>query len=61
VAGVLVGVFIAATAPNAIDIEQLPEHTANVQNGERMFWAGGCASCHAKGDAKGDEKLLLSG
>lgn len=29
--------------------------------GERIFWAGGCGSCHAKKLAKGDEKLQLAG
>jgi len=29
--------------------------------GERMFWAGGCASCHARPDAKGDALLELAG
>lgn len=30
-------------------------------NGERIFWASGCASCHAKKGAKEAEKLLLGG
>ena len=30
-------------------------------NGERMFLAGGCASCHAAPGAKGDDKLELGG
>lgn len=29
--------------------------------GELVFWAGGCASCHAAPGAKGEAKLLLSG
>ncbi len=29
--------------------------------GERIFWAGGCGSCHAKDNAQGDEKLKLGG
>jgi len=29
--------------------------------GERVFLAGGCASCHAAEDAEGPEKLVLSG
>lgn len=32
-----------------------------IANGERIFWASGCASCHAKKGAEGDEKLLLGG
>ena len=30
-------------------------------NGERIFYAGGCTSCHAAPGAKGDEKLKLAG
>ena len=29
--------------------------------GERMFWAGGCASCHAAKGAKGEAKKSLGG
>lgn len=31
------------------------------EHGETVFWAGGCASCHADPDAKGEDKLILSG
>lgn len=30
-------------------------------HGETIFWAAGCASCHAAPKAKGDEKLKLGG
>lgn len=33
----------------------------DIANGERVFWAGGCASCHAAPGAKDDSKLVLSG
>lgn len=29
--------------------------------GERIFWAGGCASCHARPGADGDARLELAG
>lgn len=29
--------------------------------GERLFWAGGCGSCHAEKGAKGDDKKKLGG
>lgn len=35
--------------------------TGDAAQGETVFWAGGCASCHADPDAKGDAKLILSG
>ena len=34
---------------------------ADAQRGERMFWTGGCTSCHAAPGAQGDDKLVLSG
>nr|WP_276562319.1 cytochrome c [Hoeflea prorocentri] len=33
----------------------------DLANGEMMFWAGGCASCHAAPGARDDDKLVLSG
>ncbi len=35
--------------------------TPNLANGEQIFWAGGCVSCHAAPGAEGDAKLVLSG
>jgi mono/diheme cytochrome c family protein len=53
------------TMPSTIKPEELPEHTPDSTAGERVFWAGGCASCHAtpvQGErAKGDDRLLLGG
>lgn len=43
--------FWLLTAPRPLDAAALPQgYTADVKNGERMFNAGGCASCHAKPD-----------
>ena len=33
----------------------------DVKNGEMVFWAGGCESCHAAKGAEGDAKLVLLG
>lgn len=33
----------------------------DLANGELVFWAGGCTSCHAPPGAKGEEQLVLSG
>ncbi|MEL7429633.1 MAG: cytochrome c, partial [Pseudomonadota bacterium] len=35
--------------------------SANAKNGEQVFWASGCASCHAADGAAGDDKLRLGG
>ena len=59
-AGVLAVLVLAAwwiTAPSALTVSDLPEHEPDAAAGERIFWAGGCASCHANGE----DKLLLGG
>lgn len=35
------------TAPKEISESEIPEHAADPHAGERVFLAGGCASCHA--------------
>lgn len=64
----LVGVFLLLiavglyfTRPERVDPASVPAHQADLANGERMFWAGGCASCHAAPGATGDDKLVLAG
>lgn len=53
------------TAPSTIAADDLPEHLPDAVAGERVFWAGGCASCHATPvggkRAKGADKLVLGG
>ena len=53
------------TAPSRTAVENLPAHAGDVTLGERVFWAGGCASCHASPvdgkRAQGQDKLLLGG
>lgn len=34
---------------------------ADLENGRRIFFAGGCASCHAAAKSEGDARLVLSG
>jgi mono/diheme cytochrome c family protein len=41
-------VFYVLTMPQRIEAEALPKHVADIGNGERMFHAGGCASCHGE-------------
>lgn len=61
--GVLgLGVFWVLTGSNALSDQQLAGlPVGDAKAGERMFWAGGCASCHAAPGAKGDAKLVLTG
>lgn len=53
------------SSPSSMSAADLPEHTPNAVAGERQFWAGGCASCHATpvdGERpQGAAKLLLGG
>lgn len=53
------------TSPTELSVDDLPPHTSDPLAGERIFWAGGCASCHATPvdgkRAQGESKLLLGG
>ncbi|WP_421725483.1 c-type cytochrome [Bauldia sp.] len=67
VAVLIVIVVIAAvagwllTAPRGLAASDLPDHTPDLANGEYMFWAGGCESCHAPPDASADDLFNLAG
>ncbi len=54
-------VFFYLTLPKQVDASSIPDHQVDLSNGELMFWAGGCSSCHAAPGAKGIDKLILSG
>lgn len=43
------------------DSTELAALTPDPGNGEQVFIASGCASCHAATDAEGDAKLVLAG
>jgi mono/diheme cytochrome c family protein len=60
-AAAAIGGFWLLTAPERYAAVDLPAHAPDVANGERLFWIGGCGSCHAAADAKGDDKRLLVG
>ena len=49
------------TEPVIEVVETSADKSADLENGQLVFWASGCASCHAADGAKGDEKLLLGG
>jgi mono/diheme cytochrome c family protein len=49
------------TAPQPLDAAALPNHPPDLANGERIFYAGGCTSCHAAPGTKGADKLKLAG
>ena len=62
---VLVIAAVWLSSPQTISATDLPDHKPDVNAGEQVFWAGGCASCHATPvngkRARGDDKLLLGG
>ena len=47
------------TAPKAIDTREIKVLSGVRENGERIFYAAGCGSCHLEAD--GPDKLMLSG
>jgi len=47
------------TIPASVPASALGAHNPNVENGRTMFWAGGCASCHAT--PKQEDKTQLGG
>lgn len=53
------GAFWLLTMPRALSAADLPDHAPDVEHGRYMFFAGGCASCHAT--PGGDDPLALAG
>ncbi|UUP18881.1 Fructose dehydrogenase cytochrome subunit [Nitratireductor thuwali] len=55
-------VFWFLTGADGLDARALAAiEPGDAARGERVFWAGGCSSCHARPDAQGDAKLELAG
>lgn len=50
------------SAPKRLNAEEVAAlGTGEATRGERIFWAAGCASCHARPGADGDARLQLAG
>jgi mono/diheme cytochrome c family protein len=49
--------FYILTMPTEVPRETLTPRTANLANGETMFYIGGCASCHATPNRKDPTRL----
>jgi mono/diheme cytochrome c family protein len=56
-----VAVFWIVTRPATSGPEVLAGLEPDLAQGEQVFHAGGCASCHAAEKAEGEAKLILSG
>lgn len=65
IAGVLtflgLAAFVVLTQPRRLPGDALAGTTGNPERGARIFYAGGCAACHAAPDAAGEAKLVLAG
>lgn len=57
----LAALFWFITAPQRLAAANLPAHQPDPANGERIFHAAGCSSCHAAPQARGEDKLTLAG
>jgi len=53
--------FWVVTMPKTLPPDQLATLSGDAIQGEQVFWAAGCASCHMAEGAKGDAVLVLSG
>jgi len=54
-------VFWVITAPRPLPADALAGLAGDAARGESVFWAAGCASCHAAPGAKGEAMLVLAG
>lgn len=54
------GLYVLAR-PKPLAAAAVADLTGDAKHGEQVFWAAGCASCHAAADAKDDAMLVLSG
>ncbi len=61
VAGLSIAVLAWASRPQPLAASQFDGLDGDADRGEQVFWAAGCASCHAADGARGDERLVLAG
>lgn len=54
-------VFWWITRPQVADAQDVAALTGDAERGERIFYAGGCSSCHAVPKSEGDDKFKLGG
>jgi len=57
----VVAVLLLVTRPSGLPAGILPEHVVDVSNGQRLFHAGGCVSCHSSADANSETPVLGGG
>jgi mono/diheme cytochrome c family protein len=47
--------------PSDARLAEIAAHAPDPDNGEQVFYAAGCASCHAEEGAEGEARLVLAG
>lgn len=56
------GAFLWLTQPGRLAASDIAaEGSGDAGRGERLFWAGGCVSCHAAAKSEGEAQLRLAG
>lgn len=55
------GGLYLVTKPKPLAAAAVADLKGDPVHGEQVFWAAGCASCHAADKAEGDAELVLSG
>jgi len=62
VAALAIGLWLTRPQPlNDAVLAELDALTGDPQAGEAVFWAAGCASCHAADGAEAEARLILAG
>ena len=60
-AALVVVSLLYVTRPSGLPADALPSHPVDVVNGERLFHAGGCASCHGSTETESALPVLGGG
>ena len=55
---VILILLLIVTRPVGLSVAELPQHDGDIGNGERLFHAGGCASCHSSTDGHSESPVL---
>jgi len=58
---VAMALLLLITHPTGLPAGTLPQHSVDVSNGERLFNAGGCASCHLSTNDHSEPAILGGG
>jgi mono/diheme cytochrome c family protein len=53
--------FWGITRPRPLTADMLPQHTADLANGEKLFHAAGCHSCHLPSKESGLDSATVAG